>query len=329
MPIFGVDVSRHQGSKLDWAKIRGSGIEFMIARASLATTPDERYRDNHRGAKAAGIPVLGAYHFLYPANVVSPAEQARLFLKRIGDPAGLLTMLDIERDNGHKPRIEDVRAFAATFRDLTSGHPLLLYAPAWYWPRIQNPAASDLGPLVASRYVPVDLNAMGKGIKMRPAVAFGRVQKRWWRARHGGWTRATILQFSSHGLVNGYRRRIDLNAFRGTTAELAELARTGASPIAPDEPDDGTPDDGAQDEIATDGLARGESSTPSDRGDEEEPRFHTVVAGDTLFAIALRFGWEPEDGRPAYRVMLAAFPENQPFRANPKLIRPGDRVRVR
>jgi hypothetical protein len=41
---------------------------------------------------------------LYPANVVSPAEQARLFVKRIGDPVGLLTMLDIERDNGRMPR---------------------------------------------------------------------------------------------------------------------------------------------------------------------------------------------------------------------------------
>jgi GH25 family lysozyme M1 (1,4-beta-N-acetylmuramidase) len=329
MPIFGVDVSRHQGSKMDWAKIRGSGIDFMIARASLATTPDERYRDNVRGARAAGIPVVGAYHFLYPANVVSPAEQARLFVKRIGDPAGLLTMLDIERDNGHKPKISDARAFAAEFRNLTNGHPLLLYAPAWYWPRIQSPAASDLGLLVASRYVPVDRDAMGHGIKMSPAVAFARVQKRWWRAKHGGWTRATILQFTSHGKVSGYPRRIDLNAFRGTTAELAALARNGTAPITPDDPDDGTPDDAAQDDVAPDGRARGSSSTPSDRGLDEEPRFHTVVAGDTLSEIAIRFGWEPEDGRPAFRVMLAAFPENEPFRAKPKLIHPGDRVRVR
>ena len=329
MTIFGVDVSRHQGSKLDWVKIRGSKIDFMFARASLATTPDERYRDNHREAKRAGIPVLGAYHFLYPGSVVSPAEQARLFVKRIGDPEGLLTMLDIERDDGHKPKIGDVRAFAAEFRDLTSGHPLLLYAPAWYWPRIDNPKADDLGRLVASRYVPVDLNPKGHGIKMTPTVAFGRVKKRWWRAKHGGWTHATILQFTSHGKVGGYRRRIDLNAFRGTTAELAVLAGTGAEPIPPEVPDDGTPDVGAEDDIAPDGLARGGSSSPSDRGADQQPRFHTVVADDTLFEIALRFGWEPEDGRPAYRVMLRAFPENQPFRANPKLILPGDRVRVR
>jgi lysozyme len=329
MPIFGVDVSRHQGANLNWARIRGSGIDFMLARASLATTPDERYRDNHRGAKEAGIPVLGAYHFLYPAKVVSPAEQARLFVQRIGDPEGLLTMLDIERDNANKPKIQDVREFAAAFRDLTNGHPLLLYAPAWYWPRIGNPAASDLGLLVASRYVPVDRNAMGNGIRMTPAVAFERVKRRWWRASHGGWTRATILQFTSHGKVGGYPRRIDLNAFRGTAAELAQLARTGAAPILPDEPDDGVQDDGVQDDIAPDGLARGSSSVPSDRGLDEAPLFHTVVGGDTLFDIAIRFGWEPEAGQPAYRVMLAAFPENKPFRANPKQIHPGDRVRVR
>jgi len=184
------------------------------------------------------------------------------------------------------------------------------------------------------RASPVDRNAKGNGIKMTPAVAIGRVRKRWWRANHGGWTHATILQFTSHGKVNGYPRRIDVNAFRGTLQELAALAGPGApaiipADVEPEEPDDGTPDDGVPDDITPDGLARGSSSTPSDRGVDEQPRFHKVAAGDTLFDIAERFGWEPEDGRPAFRVMLAAFPENQPFRANPKLIHPGDRVRVR
>jgi hypothetical protein len=105
---------------------------------------------------------------------------------------------------------------------------------------------------------------------------------------------------------------------------LAALAGPGAVFIAPD---DG-PDDVQDDIPPDDGLGRGSLSGPSDSGDET-PRFHKVVAGDTLFDIAIRFGWEAEDGRPAYRVMLRAFPENQPFRAHPKLIHPGDRVRVR
>jgi hypothetical protein len=55
----------------------------------------------------------------------SPAKQARLFVKQIGDPTGVLTMLDIERDNGHKP-ISDV----GSPRIGTLPWPPLLYAPA-------------------------------------------------------------------------------------------------------------------------------------------------------------------------------------------------------
>jgi Tfp pilus assembly protein FimV len=57
-------------------------------------------------------------------------------------------------------------------------------------------------------------------------------------------------------------------------------------------------------------------------------RFYTVVSGDTLFAIAVRFGWKPRDGQPAFRVMLDAFPANAPFREHPESIQPGQRVRV-
>jgi GH25 family lysozyme M1 (1,4-beta-N-acetylmuramidase) len=49
--------------------------------------------------------------------------------------------------------------------------------------------------------------------------------------------------------------------------------------------------------------------------------FHTVVRGDTLSGIAA-----------AHHLTLArllAFPENKRFRANPSLIHPGDRVRVK
>jgi hypothetical protein len=48
MPLFGIDVSRHQGPDIAWDQIRASGIAFMLARASLATTPDPTYGGNVR-----------------------------------------------------------------------------------------------------------------------------------------------------------------------------------------------------------------------------------------------------------------------------------------
>ena len=325
MPIFGVDVSHHQGSRLHWGKIRDSGIDFMFARAMLATTPDEEYAGNLERAKQAGIPVLGAYHFLYPTSVVSPAKQARRFVDKIGHTDGLMTMLDIERDNRHKPHISEVREFAEEFAIRTQGHPLLLYAPGWYWGIIDNPPASDLGVLVASRYVNVDRNATGHGIKMTPEVAFGRVRKRYWRAQHGGWTHATILQFTSFGKVDGHRGRIDVNAFRGTVQELAALATPGVAPfVAPDDgPDDEPPD--IDDDTPDEGVGHGTSPAAP----RHAKRFHTVVDGDTLFDIAIAAGFTPKDGKPAFRVMLDRFDENEPFRAHPEAIVKGQRVRIR
>jgi GH25 family lysozyme M1 (1,4-beta-N-acetylmuramidase) len=321
MPLFGVDVSHHQGSGIDWGKVRASGIDFMIARASLATTPDSTYRDNIRRARLAGIPVVGAYHFLYPARVVSPVTQARLFVQRIQNADGILTMLDVEKDRNPRtgeifiPTISDARAFAKEFAKLTDGHTLIMYAPGWYWTgHIGNPPASDLGPLCASRYVPVAKGADGDPIRMTPTEAFAKVLPKFWKPSHGGWTKATLLQFTSTGKVAGHGGRIDINAFNGTLQKLKVLtgpagqSQSALVPPAstPPAPDHATP-----------------VVTPAAK------RFHVVVRGETLSGIAARNGFKPTVHLPAFRVMLNAFPENARFRANPSLIHTGDRVRVR
>lgn len=310
MPLFGIDVSHHQGGKLRWGLIRGAGIDFMFARASLADVKDEHFHTNINGANDAGIPVLGAYHFLYPKSRVSPVDQADLFLEQVKVPKGKLMMLDVERDKGVKPRIDDVRAFVERFNKGADGHPLLMYAPGWYWDIIGNPAASDIGRLVASRYVRVDHRMVGKRrfrIRMTPTEAFNRIPHGFWVAKHGGWERATILQFTSSGKVPKHPGSVDFNAFRGTVAQLAALADkpgAGASPIIP-VVDDQDPTDG------------------------QPAEFHTVLPNETLIGIADQFGWERQGNVPAFRVMLNAFPENEPLRAmDPKQLPIGAKVRV-
>jgi GH25 family lysozyme M1 (1,4-beta-N-acetylmuramidase) len=324
MPLFGVDVSRHQGSEIDWGKVRASGIDFMIARASLATTPDPTYRGNIRRARLAGIPVVGAYHFLYPASVVSPVTQARLFVEQIQDADGILTMLDVEKDRSPNtgavfiPTISDVRAFAGEFARLTDDHVLIMYAPGWYWTgHIGNPQAADLGPLCASRYVPVDEDAHGNPMRMTPAEAFAKVRPKSWKPSHGGWTRATFLQFTSTGKVAGYGGRIDVNAFDGSLQKLIALTGPAGQPQAALVPP------------AAFGPAPDPAAPVAAAGPPPAKRFHTVVRGETLSGIAARHGFMATAGRPAFRIMIDAFPENETFRANPGLIQPGDRVRVR
>jgi lysozyme len=322
MPLFGVDVSKHQGTAIDWGKVRASGIDFMIARASLATTPDGTYRDNVKRAKRAGMPVVGAYHFLYPADVVSAVKQARLFVERIENADGILTMLDIEKDTNRttgrvfEATISETRAFAEEFAKLTDGHALLMYAPRWYWRgHIGDPPASDLGPLCASRYVPVSKNAEGKPIRMTPSEAYAKVPPAWWKASHGGWKKATVLQFTSTGKVNGHPGRIDLNAFQGDLQKLKLLTGPAGSSQASLVPPDSV----------------GPAPTPSspDPQPGTAKAFHKVISGETLSGIAARHGFQPTATQPAFRVMINMFPENAPFRANPNLIHPGERVRVR
>lgn len=74
----GIDVSKWQATTPDLA-----GQSFMIARASIGTTADERYAQHIAKARAAGI-YTGAYHFNWHDGP-SPEVQAAFFLARAGD----------------------------------------------------------------------------------------------------------------------------------------------------------------------------------------------------------------------------------------------------
>lgn len=67
METKGIDVSNYQG-KIDWAKVKADGINFVIIRAGWGKTNiDPKFRDNIEGAISVGINV-GIYWFLYAKN---------------------------------------------------------------------------------------------------------------------------------------------------------------------------------------------------------------------------------------------------------------------
>ena len=68
MNAEGVDLSIYQSPEhCDWAKMRGAGVDFAIARASIGSAVDPTFFPHVRGAKASGM-LTGAYAFLYPAH---------------------------------------------------------------------------------------------------------------------------------------------------------------------------------------------------------------------------------------------------------------------
>lgn len=86
--IKGIDVSYAQGA-IDWQKVKASGVEFAMLRASRgpvsSTRPaseDTTFKRNITGAAEAGIKV-GVYHYLYAHTVSEAKQEAKFFIKTI------------------------------------------------------------------------------------------------------------------------------------------------------------------------------------------------------------------------------------------------------
>src|SRR4051794_26211315 len=62
--VQGIDVSYYQGD-IDWAQVKGSGVEFGVARVSDGFFKDTKFDQNWPAMKAAGI-LRGAYQFFEP-----------------------------------------------------------------------------------------------------------------------------------------------------------------------------------------------------------------------------------------------------------------------
>lgn len=93
-PMLGIDVSHHQG-RIDWTRVPQDDVSFAYLKATEGTDfKDDRFLENWRGAKAAGL-LVGAYHFF---SFCSPgAAQAEHFLATLpsGEPM-LPPALDLE-----------------------------------------------------------------------------------------------------------------------------------------------------------------------------------------------------------------------------------------
>jgi len=102
-PVWGVDVSHHQGA-IDWGAVASEArIRFAYVKATEgADFTDHEFERNWREARREGLRV-GAYHFF---RFCTPgADQARHFLSVVpADPLALPPALDVEDGGGCSPR---------------------------------------------------------------------------------------------------------------------------------------------------------------------------------------------------------------------------------
>ena len=150
-----IDISHHNGTKLDFVKAKADGILGVIHKASQGQGGrDPMYASNRKKAVAAGL-LWGAYHFATGSDGVKQAEN---FLSAIGDPKKVLLVLDFEPNpTGPSMSLEEARAFnshvaeqTGRFPGLYSGHYIKqllgsnkdeILAKSWFWLAQYGPTA--------------------------------------------------------------------------------------------------------------------------------------------------------------------------------------------
>ncbi len=107
----GIDVSKWQG-KIEWQKVKASGIEFAIIRAgygSSANQKDSFFERNYAGAKTAGLHV-GAYWYSYANSFREATGEAKAFQRVI---AGKQFDMPVYFDMEEKDQLEAGRDFCS------------------------------------------------------------------------------------------------------------------------------------------------------------------------------------------------------------------------
>ncbi|HEV2784704.1 MAG TPA: glycoside hydrolase family 25 protein [Actinophytocola sp.] len=207
MTIFGLDISHHQDERLDLARAKREGIEFVFIKATEGVGfNDAEFAGNLAEARAAGL-LVAAYHYQLSGPAAPQVANVRDSV-----PLDVPVILDVEARSGSVALTRELvdRLRAAGYRVP------LLYLPRWYWQQIGSPGLAGLPPLWSSRY---------------PDTVVGSIQDEWadvpahyWNG-YGGLDVA-VLQFTSSAAIAGHQP-IDANAYRGTREQLAALLGGG------------------------------------------------------------------------------------------------------
>lgn len=207
MTIFGPDLSSFQ----DGLDAGALDYPFVIAKCSEGTYYTDRdYHAWRLQAEAAGKAFI-PYHFI---SGEGPAAQARALAAHIGDPT-LPVMLDFEPTGAYRPDLPQLLAVADAMKAVGL-RVRLAYVPRWYWQQLGSPTLTSL----AARGIALVASAYPGGTGYPGDDAAG------WQP-YGGMASA-LYQYTDHAPVQG--RGVDMNAFRGTLAELRTLL--GDNPMA-------------------------------------------------------------------------------------------------
>lgn len=129
----GIDISSHNGS-INFNAVKNSGVEVVIIKSTEGVDFRDDYLDTHYwGAKNAGIPHIGFYHFMSERS--NPSRQAEDFWDAIKDKQyDVKPCLDIETNNQGRSanQITDrCLEFINRFKEI-SGQDVMVYTGGYF-----------------------------------------------------------------------------------------------------------------------------------------------------------------------------------------------------
>ena len=331
--VKGIDVALWEPN-IDWARVRAQDIRFAFIKASQADFTDPSFDSHWAGAKQAGI-LRGAYHFIDAK--MDGKLQAETYLRKVKlEPGDLPPVLDLEELKVHAPPepkgekgsrkkpkgskgeksttnaglVPNSQIISCAERWLTKVEaetgrkPIIYSGPFFLRDRVSGPGGP---PRWARNYMLWIANYLDHEIRDNDLPLQPK-----------GWQDWTFWQYSEKGSLDGVlnkegtaRTAVDLNFYRGTLEELYALA--GAKMPG---------DSDILDIPKVDVLEKVDPVVvfiPVDVPTDEPPTTvtHLVKAGDTLFALALRFNTTVE-----------AIMDLNPQITNRDFIREGDTLNI-
>lgn len=251
--LRGIDISRWQGN-INWSAVKSDpNAQFVIVKLGGSDDglyPDGRAQANVNGVRSLNIP-RGFYFYL--GGVYSPEVETQHILSLIQSIGGLKDgeSIWLDWEESHPNEVEYVRDIAQ--RLINAGTPI----PGIYM-SLHRIKTKDWSPVVS----------LGCGLWV---AAWGNNDfnpEDWEKPGSEEWPFWAIWQFSSTGSISGISGRVDLNIFNGTIDQFIKYGQSGAGPVVPES-------------LPTPPVA----PTP-----QNGIIGYTVVAGDTMWDIAGRFG---------------------------------------
>ena len=250
--IPGLDVSIYQQS-IDFRQVRAAGFQMVYIRSSLGYSyVDPNFERNADGAEAAGLE-YGFYHFCTASTEEEAVQQARFFadLTRSYEyDLKLVLELSPSRELSRTETTDVALAFLEELQRRT-GEDAAIYC-----------SASTARDKYDSRLSGYALWVADYGVESPEP--------------NDNWETWAGFQYSDSGRVNGIRGRVDLDHFTAQMRVQCEPSPT-ASPLPTVSP------------VPTATSAPTATATPCPTPSSEE-RCYVVQPGDTLGAIAERFG---------------------------------------